>query len=299
MTQIMTHRGLDPSQSNYFFESSQEAFQDQLDRGYGLEYDVRVTADGHFVITHDKDVKRISDGVDQRLVSEATMEEIKAFELNGCHLTDLDTLCSMIAQSEGGSISALHLKYESQVPEVLDAVVDVFQKYDLFERCIVFDTKIETAKFLKEQDERFHIAPSVAHEYDIERYNEVVGETLYSVDEAIEHKDIFDWVWLDEWDRTDRDGGKKSLYTADVFTTLRSEGFKIGLVAPELHASSPGLLGGEAHQDAEDIERLGVRLKEIVLLGPDAMCTDYPDRVSECIDASDGELNIVSKTVDT
>lgn len=279
MTRVVTHRGLDPSKEDYFFESSKEAFQDQLDRGFGLEFDVRITADGQFVITHDTDLKRISGGTDERLVSEATMSEIAALELSGCHLTDLDTLCRMISESSGGSISALHLKHESQIPEVLEAVVDVFQKYDLFERCIVFDTTIETAEYLKQKDARFHIAPSVSHEYDIERYNEAVGGTLYSVDAVIARKDIFDWVWLDEWDRTAKDGTDKTLCNTDVFARLRSEGFKIGLVTPELHASSPGLLGGEAHQDALDPARLEFRFKDIIALQPDLMCTDYPDKV--------------------
>ena len=32
---IITHRGLEPSRSNYFSESSLEAFKDQLSRGFG------------------------------------------------------------------------------------------------------------------------------------------------------------------------------------------------------------------------------------------------------------------------
>lgn len=293
MTQVVTHRGLDPSKPNYFFESSREAFTNQLARGYGLEFDVRVTSDGKFVIVHDKSLKRISGGADERLVGEATGDEIFSMELNGCHLTDLDTLCGMIAASVGSAISALHMKHESQIPEVIEAVVKAFQKYDLFERCIIFDTKIETAEAFKTADSRFHIAPSVAHEYDIERYNDCVGGTLYSVDEVLARKDLFDLVWLDEWDLADRDGRTKTLYNQETFGRLRAEGIKIGLVTPELHASSPGLLGGEAHQDAQNSARLGARIKEIALLNPDLMCTDYPDQLADFLEGKVSEVKIV------
>jgi len=293
MIHVTTHRGLDPSIDNYFFESSKEAFEDQLTRGYGLEFDVRVTADGQFVITHDKTLERISGGADTRNVTEATMEEIKALELNGYHLTDLDTLCAMIAEHAGNSMSALHMKSESQIPEIIAAVIETFKKHDLFETCIVFDTTIETAKQLKAGDERFHIAPSVSHEYDIERYNDAVGGTLYSVEEVIDNKNVFDWVWLDEWDREDKDGGEKTLVNQETFSTLREHGFKIGLVTPELHASSPGLLGGEAHGDAADMTTLEARLQEIVRLNPDLMCTDYPDRVRSMIEGVEDERKVI------
>lgn len=283
MTQVVTHRGLDVSKENYFFESSFEAFQDQLNRGYGLEFDVCMTKDGQFAIVHDKTLKRISGGADERLVGEATGEEIFKMELNDCHLTDLDTLCGMIAASEGNSISALHLKHESQIKEVMDAIVATFKKYNLFERCIVFDATVEAATYLKEQEPRFHIAASVAHEYDKERYNGAVGGTLYTPDELVANKNVFDWVWLDEWDLTDKDGGEKTLYNKDVFEMLRKEGIKIGLVTPELHGTSPGLLGGEAHQDAADKSRLFSRIQNIISLKPDLVCTDYPDQVKEMI----------------
>ena len=40
---IITHRGLDPSYQNYYLESSIEAFDNQLNRGFGLEFDLQIT----------------------------------------------------------------------------------------------------------------------------------------------------------------------------------------------------------------------------------------------------------------
>ena len=135
-------------------------------------------------------------------------------------------------------------------------------------------------KYLKERNPKLHLASSVSHQYDIERYNGVVGGTLITIEEAIENKDLFDWVWLDEWDLTDKDGGVKSLYNKENFELLRKNNLKIALVTPELHATSPGLLGGESHQDAKDHQTLVKRLHEIITLKPDAICTDWPDLVT-------------------
>ena len=60
---------------------------------------------------------------------------------------------------------------------------------------------------------------------------------------------------------------------------LSQEGYKIALVTPELHGTSPGLYGGESHKDAKDKETLFKRIKEILSLKPDAVCTDYPEEV--------------------
>ena len=60
---------------------------------------------------------------------------------------------------------------------------------------------------------------------------------------------------------------------------MKDAGLSISLVTPELHATSPGLLGGEAHPDAQSRERFFERIGEIIALKPDWICTDYPEEV--------------------
>ncbi len=276
---IVTHRGLDPAQPNYFKESSLEAFTDQLNRGYGLEFDIRLTSDNVPVIIHDANLKRISGGADERAINGVSSAEILAMEFGGCHVTTFANLLNLIETKQvNGMISAFHLKNTAQDQATLDIVLDHLKNTDPG-KYILFDVKIETAKYLKSKNPKLMLAPSVAHPYDIKRYNEVVGHTLLSVDEVIENKNLFDWVWLDEWDTADENWGLKTLYNTETFGIMREYGFKIALVTPELHASSPGLLGGEAHADAQNHESLMGRIKEIVELLPDAVCTDFPEDV--------------------
>lgn len=277
--QVITHRGLDPSKGTYFKESSLEAFVNQLERGYGLEFDLRVTSDGQIVIIHDATLKRVTQGNDEREIRSITAAEICAMDFDGSHITTFDHLLDLLETKQApGAVSAIHLKIGSQGKADLDLIAKYLDGRDT-SKFFIFDTTIETAKYLKSKNNNLRIAPSVALPYDIERYNGVVGGTLLSVEEVLANRDLFSGVWLDEWDLSDSGGATKKLYTKELISMFQTNGLWVGLVTPELHGTSPGLLGGEAHPDAKSFEQLSERLKEIVACEPDAMCTDYPDYV--------------------
>jgi len=70
---VVAHRGASIEQP----ENTIEAFEAAIDAGAdSVEFDVRMTADGHAVVMHDPDVSRTTDGTG--LVSEMTLEEIRA-----------------------------------------------------------------------------------------------------------------------------------------------------------------------------------------------------------------------------
>ena len=70
---VVAHRGASIEQP----ENTIEAFEAAIDAGAdSVEFDVRLTADGHAVVTHDPDVSRTTNGTG--LVSEMTLEEIRA-----------------------------------------------------------------------------------------------------------------------------------------------------------------------------------------------------------------------------
>lgn len=259
MTHVITHRGLDPARGEgYFAESSYEAFEDQLRRGFGIEFDPRAD----LLVAHD-DLSRTTK--------------------NGCHTASLKQVAELISNLQApGAISALHLKHRVQEKGVLDALLPYFENFDP-SKFFIFDATLETAAYLKEKKSALVLGASVAHPYDIECYGNATGGTLYTAEEILLRRDLFDWVTLDEWDRARANGEEKALYTAETFKQLRSAGFKICVISPELHATSPGLLGGEAHPDAKDHATLIARIKEILALSPDAICTDYPDEVQSLL----------------
>lgn len=285
-TTILTHRGLDLSKDkaeNYFSESSLEAFTDKLNRGYGLEFDLRVTKDNKFIIIHDDNLSRLTNNKDSRLIKDINLEELLKININGSYLVSLSQLLDLIENtSEINVISALHLKSKMQDIYILDLLIKELESRDL-SKFIVFDVLKETAIYLKKSLPNIKLSPSVAHTYDIERYNSAVGGTLWHLEDVLENSDIFYAVWLDEWDTLDKNGAEKIFYSQETFIACRSVGLKIFLVTPELHFTSPGLYGGESHKDAYNQETLTNRIREILALKPNGVCTDYPDEVRDLL----------------
>jgi glycerophosphoryl diester phosphodiesterase len=280
--QILTHRGLDPDRPNYFSESSFEAFADQLKRGYGLEFDLGFTHDNRIIVLHDSTLTRLTSGKDNRAISDIRSTDIPSL-LTAGHVCYFEELMREI-QKYPHVLHAIHFKGKLQTDNNIKLLINNLHYYDseLLNRLILFDITPITAVKMLAKPPHLHLAPSVSHEFDIKRYDSVVSHTLISIQDALKYRknNLYDWVWLDEWDRSDENGGQKTLYNWDVFSSLRAVGYYIALVTPELHGTSPGLLGGEAHPDTKDAEKLYDRIKKILELHPDAVCTDHPDKVA-------------------
>lgn len=272
---IITHRGLDADSHHTFTESSKEAFSFFLGHGFGLEFDVRLTKDTVPVISHDESLTRLT-GSTQPLIKDLTAADFLSTPLPNGNTLTLEQLIALLESNaeKNSSTHALHLKHNNQSDEELSILKPHLERAAALS-CIVFDLTPTAARILKKLVPQLQLAASVAHPYDVERYNRAVGGTLLSLDEVPQYRHVYDWVWLDEWDRTDIDG-EKTLYNHEVIENMRSYGYKISVVSPELHATSPHLLGGESHQDAQDITTLQNRWHETLALKPDAICTDYP-----------------------
>ncbi len=278
---VITHRGLEPNKPGFYPESSFEAFQNHLQRGFGIEFDPNFTKDG-IVVTHDTTLERLTKGRDTRPVTELTTEEIAKIPLKNGRIPTFDEVMDLIRNSDS-MVSALHLKARFQIPETLARIMEALSKHtDIFDKILIFDVKPDTARKIKKEFPKLRLAPSVAHPHDIARYNESIGNTLITVEEALllASEGVIDGVWGDEWDLQEENGTTKQLYIPEFFERLHKAGLFVALVTPELHGTSPGLYGGESHPDAKDLNTLMKRIKQIKKAGADYLCTDYPEEVS-------------------
>jgi len=276
---ILNHRGLSPEKKHSFTENSLESFKYYLKKGYGIEFDLNFTKDNRIIIFHDNSLKRVTNGKNNELIRDLSFSEMKKIHLKKGRLCELSELLQLIFENKS-RINAMHLKGNFQKKKYLDILINILKNYrNILNKLIIFDIKIETAKYLKNKIPNLLLAPSIAHKFDIKRYNKFTKKTLISINRAIKYKNFFKWAWLDEWDLKNSSNKSKKLYTKETFQILKSHGFKIALVSPELHSISPGLLGGESHEDAKNKIILKKRIKEILKLSPDAICTDYPENI--------------------
>lgn len=280
---IVTHRGLEPSQPDFFSESSYEAFNDQLSRGFaGIEFDPNPTKDG-IVVLHDATLERPTNGRDTRAIAELTTKQVISTPLDNGRYATLDEVMDLIRQSNS-TFNALHLKSRLQTTETLEKIIAALSSHvDIFKKLIVFDVNANTARLLKAAFPSLRLAPSLAHPYDIARYNKSVGGTLMTIDEALDlrKKLLIDGIWADEWDTQGENESTKQFYTKENFDRLHASGLFIAVVTPELHGTSPGLYGGESHADAKNKNVLMSRIKQIKDAGADYFCTDYPTEVAK------------------
>lgn len=75
---LIAHRGLFDNESDAP-ENSMAAFGKAVEAGFGIELDVQMTADGHLVVFHDLNLKRMT-GMEGR-VTDHTLEELSAYTL--------------------------------------------------------------------------------------------------------------------------------------------------------------------------------------------------------------------------
>ncbi|MDQ5912079.1 MAG: glycerophosphoryl diester phosphodiesterase [Patescibacteria group bacterium] len=278
MTYVVTHRGIDFENKHSFTESSREAFEYFLNKGFGIEFDIQITKDLVPVISHDENISRISEKKDSLPISEITIDEFLKAKLPNGHTLSLVDIIEMIKSADKSikRLHALHLKSHNQTNDQLNILLPFLKDIQGLP-VIVFDVKPEIVRLLKKLVPGLVFAISVAHTYDIDRYGKSVGNTLFSISDAIKYKQLYTWAWCDEWDRSDSNGSEKNFYSNKNFDTLRNNGYKLAIVSPELHATSPKLLGGEQHPVGRSLESIVSFWNEIRAQEPDAICTDYPD----------------------
>ena len=89
------HRGLWDAQSP---ENSLAAFKKAVDAGYGIEFDIHKTRDGHVVVFHDDTLVRMC-GVEGK-IEDKTLAELRELRLKGTD-QQIPTLQEMLALVDG------------------------------------------------------------------------------------------------------------------------------------------------------------------------------------------------------
>ena len=118
------HRGLWDAESP---ENSLAAFKKAVDAGYGIEFDIHKTCDGHVVVFHDDTLVRMC-GVEGK-VEQKTLAQLKELRLLGTD-QQIPTLEEMLALVDGRVPLLVELKGESTATglcPVADAILSQYK----------------------------------------------------------------------------------------------------------------------------------------------------------------------------
>ncbi|MEG0222104.1 MAG: glycerophosphodiester phosphodiesterase family protein [Clostridia bacterium] len=121
---LITHRGLHEDGAP---ENSLLAFSKSAQSNYAIELDVHATKDGHVVVFHDYNLKRMT-GVD-KIVEESTLEEIKELYLDNT-AEKIPTLMETLACINGKVPLLIEMKNE-RFPGLLEKkLLEILKDYD-------------------------------------------------------------------------------------------------------------------------------------------------------------------------
>lgn len=252
-------------------ENTLPAVTAALDAGFGVEVDLRSTADGEFVVSHDANLNRLT-GVDVN-VGELSIEELKSLRIESDNRNyELPTLGDIIDtfsnHASANSRLALHLKgreWGKQVKNLTDKILAYREQLSitLLDRIFVFDVTIETAERFANEESEIEIGLSIG---DPDHFPTDRHPTIYRY-EDVRERDCWDIVWADEWH-----GG---LYDAEFVRRVREDGRSIVCVSPELHASTV-----PSHPNSDSPADIW---QELISFDVDGICTDFPTKLRPII----------------
>lgn len=235
--------------------------------GFSVEVDVRSTADGQIVLSHDS-IIQLRDGA----VVDISKTELDAFydvissakEVNDASkkYPKIDRVLDLfVSEGLSGAQLALHVKDSSKnigkiIYENIRQANALTETVDLFNYIFVFDTSIEDARILADTTPNLRVGISVAERNiaNDERY-----PTVYEL-KTVRGLDCVDIIWADEW--------IGSLYTESFFDSCRTADQQVICVSPELHAATE-----PSHPSPFDYEK---NWKNLIASGVTGICTEHP-----------------------
>ncbi|MBQ8275928.1 MAG: glycerophosphodiester phosphodiesterase [Clostridia bacterium] len=118
------HRGL---HDEALPENSRAAFSAAIEAGYGIEMDVRLTADKIPVVFHDDTLSRVC-GAEGK-VSQLTLEELRTARLGGTE-EDIPTFAEFLSLVAGQVPLLIEIKGEDGNTEVCEKIAELLDNYD-------------------------------------------------------------------------------------------------------------------------------------------------------------------------
>lgn len=122
---FVAHRGL--FNRSDVPENSIKAFEACIQKGYAIELDVNMTKDGHLVVFHDNNLKRMT-GI-KHDITELNLNEIKKLKLLGTE-NKIPTLEDVILLLDGKVPLMIEIKRNDKYKELMPKLINMLDKYN-------------------------------------------------------------------------------------------------------------------------------------------------------------------------
>ena len=119
----IAHRGIDNKNSP---ENSMKAFQNAIDKGYGIELDVQFSKDKELVVFHDNKLSRLTG--DKRRVKDVNYAELKNLKLKGTNET-IPTLKEVTHLINGQVPLLIEIKDGKEVDKLAEKTYNIMKNY--------------------------------------------------------------------------------------------------------------------------------------------------------------------------
>lgn len=167
---LYSHRGIDFDRKEKLSENSLAAFRYAAEKSYGVELDLQMTKDQVLLVAHDSNIERWSLGRAKHSWSTLMNDEILKLENTFGSIARLPQVLAL-AEDFPSLHFAIHLKGANQSKIFIQELIETLTlSENIFSRILIFDVKLETAAALRRALPGIGLAPSVADEYDITRY---------------------------------------------------------------------------------------------------------------------------------
>lgn len=147
---FIAHRGF----SSVYPENTIPAIKGAIDKGfYGCEFDIHTTKDGVWVLNHDSDIDKMSDGTGK--ISEMTYEDLQKYTIdNGNGIKDcpdlkFPTLDEALTEIEKSEIVPF-IEIKGYDPVAFSLLLDTIEKYNLSEKAVIISFDMEALLGIRE-----------------------------------------------------------------------------------------------------------------------------------------------------
>lgn len=155
--QFIAHRGF----SSVFPENTIPAIKAAVDEGfYGVEFDIHTTKDGIWILNHDSDIDKMTDGSGE--IADMTFEELQKFNIdNGKGIENFDGLkLPRIEETfdilkESNIVPFIEIKgYD---PVAFRNLLDIIEEYGLIEKAVIISFDMEALLGIRELDKKINL----------------------------------------------------------------------------------------------------------------------------------------------